>query len=920
MRLNHCRHFLIWPILLLLSACSTHKNTWLSRHFQELNTRYNIYFNAHEAYLSGSKQLRQSYVYDFSRPLTMFEVSNHTAAQGTSSNMNKAIDKCQKAIKKRSIRVKPAKRPTPKSKPSEKRFYEQEEFNPFMDEVFMLMAMAQFTKADFTSAAATCSYIVRHFPFNKLRCDAASILMARAYTELGWYYDAERVLDELNREDLTPSLVSDFSAANADLLVRKESYAEALPFLEIASRQARRKFDKERWTFLMGQLYQETNQRDKAYRIYSSIPGMNPTYEMELNARIRQTEVFPAVSIRKPLQKLNRMLRSRKNTNYLDLIYYAMGNLHMASNDSANAIKNYELALGKSTKANPQKLKTLLTLADFYFSGKNYLKAYPYYAQALPMMDKNDPFRSLVDLRERNLKTLVSHLKIIHDEDSLQALARMPELNRMNEIYRIIMEYRKSEENKTALANASTPDRMPSNDTEHGPAPSSDNNKSWYFYNPSALENGKRDFLRKWGNRALGDNWRTQLKSTTSQKNQTAESDTDAEKDSIPNRKETQKPSKDVAAAPLQAEQSSDPTQPAYYLKDIPLTETQLQASNKKIADALFQAGLSAWEQLEDDDLALNCFHRLEIDYPIDKKLDQTWFILYLIHKQNGNNSDAENARLRLQTNFPKSPYAIKLKSKNYLEEQLQMYRTQDTLYEHAFEAFNRQQTDNLFARIKLAYQKYPFTPLLPKFMFLEAMESARIGKADRFHEKLVQIRDSFPESDLQPKVKELLALWDQGRRPVPSAGYSYMASVADIQSKETTTQKDSAINAFKFLPEEAHFIVLVYDSAHIQVNRLQFDVALYNFTNYLVRDYELTLTNIGKMDVLLIGGFENAADVLRYRSYLQFQGVEPEKKYSGLKIIVASESNLKLLREGASLLRYDAFFKSHYESIKTIY
>ncbi|MCX6308788.1 MAG: hypothetical protein NTY32_08185, partial [Bacteroidia bacterium] len=417
--------------LLLLSACSTQQNTWLSRNYQEINTRFNVHFNADQAYLQGVNQLNQGFKEDFSKILPMYQVSNHASAKGTASNMDRAVEKCQKAIKTHSIRVKPTKKPGPKASAEAKRYYSQEEFNPFMDDVFMLMANAQFTKADFLSASATCSYIIRHFSTDKKRCDEAAILKARAFTEMEWYYEAENLLSELNKESLTPSLTAEFAAATADLLIRRKKYAEALPYLEIASGKIHHKREKERWSYLLGQLYQETGRRDKAYPIFTSIPAMNPPYEMELSARIRQSEVFPGTDPKKPLKKLIQLSKSSKNTEYLDQVYYAMGNLYFTAKDTVKALESMTLSLLKSANAGPHKLKTLLTLGDFYWRTEKFIEAEPCYSEALPLLQKEDERFPEATLRNTILKELAPPLKAVFLEDSLQAVAKMPEKERL---------------------------------------------------------------------------------------------------------------------------------------------------------------------------------------------------------------------------------------------------------------------------------------------------------------------------------------------------------------------------------------------------------------------------------------------------------------------------------------------------------
>ena len=927
MKMRH-RFYLPLITLFVLSACSTQQNTWLSRHYQEMNTRFNVHFNGEQAYLMGVEQLNSGFKEDFSNFLPMYQVSNHNSAKATSANMGRAIDKCQKAIKSHSIRVKPKNKPGPKASAEAKRYYSQEEFNPFMDDVFMLMANAQFTKADFLGASATCSYIIRHFSTDKKRCDEAGILQARAYTEMEWYYEAENLLNDLNKENLTPSLTADFAAATADLLIRRKKYAEALPYLEVASRKIHKKRDKERWSFLLGQLYQETGKRDKAYQTFSAIPNMNPPYEMELSARIRQSEVFPGTDPKKPLKKLIRLSKSSKNTEHLDQVYYAIGNLYFAAKDTAKAIENMNLSLLKSVSAGPHKLKTLLTLGDFYFRSERFREAEPCYTQAMPMLQKEDE-RYLETVRRSNiLKELAPPLNDVFLQDSLQAVAKMPEKDRLALITKLMKAAEKKAKETARLKAAQEAATANENERAQNAAP--DNmgdpvtadlsiDKSWYFYNPSTVDKGLKDFRKKWGKRALNDDWRRNRKTPLFEGAQnTASTDTTSSKSEKATKSE--KPTVEDSVPDLTAG-SDDPTKLNYYLKNLPFTDKQLAESGEKIAEGLYKSGLAYREQLENDRLALQSFSRLEKDYPKNQYLENAWYIMYLIYKQQKQVDLADSARAKLLANYPGRPYAKRLKDSLYIEKLLEMYQVQDTLYANTYGDYLKQRTDSLFNRANFANLQYPSSHLLPKFDLLEAMEYARTGRPDDFHRMLTIIRDSLPASEdlkeVEPVVKGMLAYWDAGRRPVPSAGYTNLLSAKDVQTVDSLARLDSLAQTFTFKPEEPHFILMVYDSADIKINRLQFDVALYDFTNFLVRDYDLSVVKIGKMDVLLVSGFENALDAVRYRSWIQFQGQKPEEKYPNLRLIIISESNRKLLEEGVSPEKYETFFNSTYSDIK---
>jgi tetratricopeptide (TPR) repeat protein len=189
------------------------------------------------------------------------------------------------------------------------------------------MANAQFHKGDFQSASATSQYIMRHFAYDPKTSSRAAILLARSYKELNLLYEAEQVFNNLDKTSLPSSLTGSFSAAYADFLLARKQYETAIPYLKIAIKHAPDKRDKQRWTFLLGQLYQQSGQRREAEQTYASIPNLNPPYEMEISARIRQTEVNTDPNPEKPLKKLRRLSHSKKNTDYLDQIYYAMGQL-----------------------------------------------------------------------------------------------------------------------------------------------------------------------------------------------------------------------------------------------------------------------------------------------------------------------------------------------------------------------------------------------------------------------------------------------------------------------------------------------------------------------------------------------------------------------------------------------------------------
>ena len=92
----------------------------------------------------------------------------------------------------------------------------------------------------------------------------------------------------------------------------------------------------------MGQIHAQLGNREDAYNAYKHVIRLNPPYELEFNARIAQTEVMPASDFKRKISRLKRMARSDNNKDFLDQVYYAIGNIYMTQNDTVHAIEAYE--------------------------------------------------------------------------------------------------------------------------------------------------------------------------------------------------------------------------------------------------------------------------------------------------------------------------------------------------------------------------------------------------------------------------------------------------------------------------------------------------------------------------------------------------------------------------------------------------
>ena len=258
----------IFAILLIITGCSTRKNTRATRGFHEMCTKYNVGFNAQNSYIEGQKAIDKGAKDDFTQLIEMYPISYKENQTVASSQMERTIEKCRKAIKKHSITKKPERNKKKWKEPKYQYFYNQEEFVKGVKESWILLGKAELHKGDFLGAASTFGYIQRHYPSDlKIVCEAR-IWQARAYGEMDWLYEAWQVFDKIKENDVVKRLNQDYAEVKAFLLLKENNYKEAIPYLQLAAKKENNKYLSSRFNYLLGQLYLEQNKTDKAVECF----------------------------------------------------------------------------------------------------------------------------------------------------------------------------------------------------------------------------------------------------------------------------------------------------------------------------------------------------------------------------------------------------------------------------------------------------------------------------------------------------------------------------------------------------------------------------------------------------------------------------------------------------------------------------
>ena len=277
--------------ILLFTQCSTKKNNAATRSYHYVTARYNVYFNANQAFLKVDEEVQKTNKDNYSDILPVFPLSNPETAASAKGKMDYVLEKCQKTIKLHSIVKKPKKNPKKMKDPKYKAFLEKEEYNPMVQRAWLLMGKAQFYQSEFLAAISTFSYSKRHFKDNNDVCVEASLWEARTYAELGWYYEAEESLRRIDEKTFTYKTNEIFVLVKSDLLLKQKQYEEAIPFLLTAVEQSDKK-DKARMSYILAQVYEKIGNYSQAYKWYEECLDKNPLHELEFNAMLSQARCY----------------------------------------------------------------------------------------------------------------------------------------------------------------------------------------------------------------------------------------------------------------------------------------------------------------------------------------------------------------------------------------------------------------------------------------------------------------------------------------------------------------------------------------------------------------------------------------------------------------------------------------------------
>jgi len=887
------KHSWFLVAVLFLGGCSTENNTFLTRFYHELNSQFNVYFNANESVKEGLNLMNQRVVEDYTHLLPIFPESLPAASQVAVSQMEYAVQKCQKLIATHSI----TKSPKRKSNTSEGylAFAYKSEYNKWIDDTYLLMGQASYYLRDFHKSEESFNYILHNFS-NQPTKNPAFLWLSRCYLETGEFDKALQILKLLERDGSLPdNIKKDLSIVKADYFIRTGNLKEALYQVELSLKLDLTHKERGRYNFILAQLYLKQGQFPEAVAAFNRVIKSRPPYRMEFEAKISLLE-FSASNPEERDLALTKMSKKSNNHPYLDRIYYAKGDVALKSARREDAIKDFRNSVIYSVDNNSQRALSSLTVAKLFLEESNYRLSSCYYDSALAVIDHDYPGYEEILNKSNGLAGLVKNLDQVAREDSLQLVAKMPEKDRLSAINKIIARLTEEEAMKQKELQKEQNDKSYFRGQQYRSTfDNQSNNSMWYFYNPVTAGLGKTEFQQIWGKRRLEDNWRRKNKvAVNANENDPADASPDLQK------KEVVKP------------KESNPKSVEYYLQYLPLTDSLMRASHDRIKSALFAAGRIYVSILKDEPHGIAMFEELNARYPGSIYELPSWIELHKLKYKTAAYRDLITQR------YPESNYAKYLLDPNFFQE---MEATRQLRERKYAEAASLYKNGDYTAAGKLASEVLKLQPdsfLLPKVKFLELIGKGKTVAQEDFSKLLDQYLADYPTSPAKPIVAKLSEMIRKNSLATLEKMIERLDSAAASQqgTNPALRRNDPFGGKYSYDEELFHYFVISFPkSARVDVNRLIFDIANFNIDYYTSFDFEVEEIRLNdETSMVVVRSLPNKEEGLGYfGNIIRRQEVFKALKGVDYHYFIASSPNYRKIIGDQDLLEYLRFFVMNY-------
>ena len=871
-----------------LASCTTERDGRAYRVFHNTTARYNGYFYANEALKEADVKLEEMHSERWDETLPLFLESNEETAQQIFPLMERAIEKCTRVVDRHTM--------APSSR--NRKSFKRPVLNKWIDDNYRVIGQSYYMKGDYPKAEEIFTYLSRTVASPDAEAWAFSWL-GRTHMRTGNEIKAKNALGKAQglRESSDEAMIhTQMVLAQFSLL--DDRYDAAIEHLEKAlSLMRKRDPRRARTTFVLAQCLRSGGEIERAIEQFQAVADMRwEEYEWVFQGNIQQAMTYERRNGNSEaiVELLEEMLDNKKNDEFQDQIYYALGEVALEDRRRDESFGLFEQSVAAHVDNDRQLGKGYLKLADLYMEDLEYPTAQAYYDSALVYMEEDNKRKEEVSSLASDLTSLVDNLNVIAEVDSMLNICDMDEDMRLRVVDRILREMeldleRQREEREAARQAA-----------EAAAAADMSGDGMFWPYNGRLRASGLQTFQDVWGDRVLEDDWRrsNKLGNLFSEDGEEGAEGEDS------------------------TEEALDPLDPANLpsfdelLASLPCEEEARLVEEGRMAEAYYNAGLDYREKLNDN-----------------KKAIETWAELIEVLDSSDFHPTAHYQLFRtylereIEENY-QNPFCDDCNSEYWAAEILRLYPgsewarlIEDPEFQDEAEIIREAQREEYEAFLNRYYLK-DYQQVLLDIDEVLARDSANAfeckhrllrtqcvggltsysGERTPYFEALASVVSDCPDTEEAAFAQDLMR----------KLGVSLGDDPTPKEVEETEEQSEFAIQ-----PDNEHYLAIFIPVGRGNGDQVKAKVADFNNSFFGSKRLKVTSNLLDRStQVVLVKSFPNMREGMDY--YTVFTGNREgliEVNSSGYEMVLISNENYVSLFKNKNVIGYAQFFAQQYLS-----
>ena len=231
-----------------------------------------------------------------------------------------------------------------------------------------------------------------------------------------------------------------------------------------------------------------------------------------------------------------------------------------------------------------------------------------------------------------------------------------------------------------------------------------------------------------------------------------------------------------------------------------------------------------------------------------------------------------------------------------YIAQMQRMLAEQDSLYAATYGAYTKGEYALVKANKQYADTAFPLSALMPRFLFLNAVSVARTEGQEAFVAELQELVARYGETEMGSMAKDMLAMMGQGMESQQGGATGSLAELRE-QTEEQPQEETSEEQQWSEDRKQPSVVLLILPKEDEQaLNDLLYEVALFNFSQFLIRDFDLQKMPVfGEGCALRVSGFADMDEAEWWMDLVAKNG-QMQEALGGVTLRPVAEVNLPLI------------------------